>query len=116
MTVDDRVRASSACGVGRVVAIGLMDMLLWRVGISATGDDIGRGLGGRGPTGDGVRDRDTNVGESVPIAGEGDLEGGRGASRLLCSRPRRIAVSISSLLERFWVGDLYCLVMTFPDR
>ena len=80
VTVDERVRASSACALERVVAIGLMVMLLWRVGISTTGDDIGRGFGGRGPTGDGVRDRDMDV-------GEGDREGGGGASRLVCSRP-----------------------------
>ena len=67
-----------------------MDILLWRVGISATGDDIGRGFGGRGPTGDGVRDRDMEVGEDVSVAGgfgEGDREGGGGASRLVCKRP-----------------------------
>lgn len=90
VTVDDRVRASSACALVRVVVTGLMVMLLWRVGISATGDDTGRGFGARGPTGDGVRDRDTEVGEEASIVrgfGEGDREGGGGASRLVCSRP-----------------------------
>lgn len=83
VTVDERVRTNSACALDRVVAIGLMVMLLWRVGISATGDDIGRGFGGRGPTGDGVRDRDMDV---VGGFGEGGREGGGGASRLECNR------------------------------